>query len=113
MSTELQEIERNISRNKEIVAKGAALERLKGNPDFRKVVMDGYLKDEAVRLVLLKGDQHMQRPEKQLAIQADIDGIGRFAQYLHSVSQFAALAGDSLASDEATLEEIAAEELAK
>jgi len=113
MSTELHEIEQNIARNKEIVAKGTALDRLKSNPDFRKVVGDGYLKEEAIRLVLLKGDQNMQRPERQDAIQADIDAIGRFAQYLHSVSQFAVMAASSLADDEVAREEIAAEELAK
>ena len=113
MSTELHDIEQSISRNKEIVAKGTALERLKSNPDFRKVVGDGYLKEEAIRLVLLKGDQNMQKPERQSAIQADIDAIGHFAQYLHSVSRFAALAASSLADDEVAREEIAAEELAK
>jgi hypothetical protein len=55
----------------------------------------------------------MQRPDRQTAIQADIDAIGRFAQYLHSISQFGAMAASSLAEDEATREEMAAEELAK
>lgn len=113
MSTELNEIEQNIARNKEIVAKGAALARLLSNPDFRKVVSEGYLKDEAVRLVHLKGDQNMQKPERQAAIQSDIDAIGRFAQYLSSVSVFAVMASSSLAEDELAREEIAAEELVK
>lgn len=113
MSTALREIEESIAHNKEIVGKSNALERLKSNPDFRKVVSDGYLKEEAIRLVLLKGDQNMQRPERQTAIQADIDAIGRFAQYLHSISQFGAMAASSLAEDEATREEMAAEELTK
>jgi hypothetical protein len=112
MST-LTELEQNIARNKEIVAKGNALERLRNSADFKTVVGEGYLEKEAIRLVLLKGDQNMQKPERQLAIQADIDAIGRFAQYLHTVSHFAALAARSLEDDEATREEIAAEELAK
>lgn len=113
MSTQLQEIEANIARNKEIVAKGAALERLKGNADFKTVVITGFLKDNAVRLVHLKGDPNMQQPEKQAAIQAEIDAIGHFASYLNSVGRFAAMAASSLAEDEATREEIAAEELAQ
>jgi hypothetical protein len=108
---QLAEIEANIAHAKEIVAKGAALERLKNHPDFRKVVVEGYLEREAIRLVHLKGDQHMQKPERQAGIQADIDAIGRFAAYLGSVSQFAAMAAASLEDAEAAREEIAAEEL--
>lgn len=112
MSTaQLQEIEANIARNKEIIAKGASLERLKANPDFKKIVSEGFLKENAVRLVHLKGDKNMIDPHKQAAIQAEIDAIGHFASYLNGVSRFASLAADSLSADEQTREEIAAEEL--
>lgn len=112
-TTQMQELEANIARNKAIMAKGASLERLKANPDFKKVVSEGFLKENAVRLVHLKGDKNMAEPHKQAAIQAEIDAIGHFASYLNDVSRFAALAADSLAADEQTREEIAAEELAE
>lgn len=112
-STELQQVEASIARNKAIIAKGKALERLRNNPDFRQVIGEGYLVNEAVRLVHLKGSAHMQAPAKQLDIQGDIDAVGRFNQYLNSVGQFAAMAADSLTSDEATLEELAAEEISQ
>lgn len=111
MSTQLKDIEANIARNKEIVARGIALERLKSHADFRKIVIEGYLEREAIRLVHLKGDPNMQRPDRQLDIQADIDGIGRFAAYLNLVGRSAAEAAMSIEADEATREEIAAEEL--
>lgn len=113
MSTELNALEHSIARNEEIVAKGNALERLKSNPDFKKVVGEGYLEREAVRLVHLKGEQTMQKPDMQASIQAEIDAIGNFAQYLRNVTRFAEMAASSLEADEATREEIAAEELAK
>jgi hypothetical protein len=112
-SSELNAIEQSIARNKEVVAKGNALTRLRKNPDFVKVIGKGYLEQEAIRLVHLKGDQNMQKPERQLAIQAEIDAIGHFVQYLNSVDQFAAMAASSLEDDERTREEIAAEELNK
>lgn len=64
------------------VSFGEALERLLGNTDFKTVVMDGYLKDEAVRLVHLKCDPALQEAVQQQAIDRGITAVSEFRQYL-------------------------------
>ena len=64
------------------VSFGEALERLLGNADFKLVVMDGYLKEEAVRLVHLKCDPALQEAVQQSAIDRGITAVSEFRQYL-------------------------------
>lgn len=39
-----------------VISKGEALKRLQDNPDFKAVILDGFLKDEVLRVVSLKAD---------------------------------------------------------
>lgn len=64
------------------IAFGEALERLLTNADFKTVILDGYLKDEAVRLVHLKCEHALQEPIQQAAIDRGITAISEFRQYL-------------------------------
>jgi alkylation response protein AidB-like acyl-CoA dehydrogenase len=48
---EQPEIEVTIDHAKERIALGEALERLQSNQDFQAVIVDGYLKQEALRSV--------------------------------------------------------------
>lgn len=59
-----------------------ALGRLEANADFKRLFIEGYFKDEAVRLVMAKADPSLQEPEAQAAILRDIDGIGSLRGYL-------------------------------
>ena len=112
-SADMQQLEANIQAARDIVALGNALGRLKHNQDFKKVIVEGYLKDEAVRLVHLKGAPGMQTAERQASIIRDIDSIGALASYFDAVRHLALQAAKSLADDEETLEELAREELAQ
>jgi hypothetical protein len=107
--TELAELDNNISRNRDIVARGQALERLQKHPDYKLIIGDGYLNTEAVRLVLLKGDMNMQKPDRQADIAADIDAVGRFNAYLDRISRMSALAAESIREDEKTREDVLSE----
>lgn len=107
----VQLIQRNIDRAKEIVEFDKALQRLEANRDFQKVIQEGYLKAEAVRLVHLKADPSMQTPDRQASVIAQIDAIGGLASYFRTVSFNANIAVKAVENDEATLEDIAAEEL--
>jgi hypothetical protein len=109
----VEEIERNIKLQKEIIEFGKAVERLQSNRDFRKVVTEGYFEKEAVRLVHLKADPEMQRPEIQAGIIQAIDAIGNMSQFLRDAVRSAELAAKSVSQDEETRDEILAEELAK
>ena len=108
---QVQAIERNILRAKEIVEFDKALQRLEDNRDFQKVIQEGYLKAEAIRLVHLKADPSMQTPERQASVITQIDAIGNLAAYFRTVGFNANIALKAVENDEATLEEIAAEEL--
>lgn len=106
----VQAIEENIRQAKLIVGTGDSLERLRQNRDFKAVILDGYFKQEAIRLVHLKADPAMQSPDMQKSIVAQMDAIGSLNQYFTAVYQQASIARKAIASDEETRDEILAEE---
>lgn len=107
----LQQLDRQIEAEKIRVTRGEALERLKKNKDFQLIVLDGYLREEAIRLVGLRGEPALSRPETQASILRDIDAIGSFGQYLRTVQAGADQAAKVIAQAEderqAVLEETA------
>jgi hypothetical protein len=109
--SERQEIEKKLEQARKSVEFGAAIERLKSNRDFKKVVVEAYFEKEAVRLVHAKVAPDMQTPEKQAALDADIRAIGTFRQYLDTALFFAERSAAEIQDGEAILEEIAREEL--
>lgn len=101
----LQAIDKQIDQAKELVEFGKAMERLRSNREFKKVIIEGYLSDEAVRLVHLKADPGMQRLESQAAIIKQMDAIGSFASYMNTVMQQASLAEKAVETAEADKED--------
>lgn len=53
--TEIQQVEVSLEEAERIAAFGEALRRLEDNRDFQAVILDGYFKEEAARLVMLTG----------------------------------------------------------
>jgi hypothetical protein len=100
MSSQMQEVEIGIEQAKSIVAKANALTNLFSNKDFKVVITEGYLKDEAVRLVLLKADPATFSAEMQASIADGITSIGHFNQYLKTVKALGSMAAKSLAEYE-------------
>jgi hypothetical protein len=78
------------------IALGDALNRLKSNRDFNKLILTGFLEDEAVRLVHAKADPQLQTPEKQAAVIRDIDAIGTLKAYFKLVDHYAEIARKNL-----------------
>lgn len=107
--TEVQAIEQNIREAKEILEIHNALVRLENNRDFRKVIKQGYLEQEAIRLVHLKADPAFQTPDRQAAILSDISAIGGLLQYFRTLSHNASQAVKAIEVGEATRDEILAE----
>lgn len=108
---QIQEIEMSIAQSKKMIDLGSALERLRANKDFKKVIQEGYFEKEAIRLVHLKADPSMQTPERQASIIRDMDAIGTLDQYFGSVFHQARLAAKAIEADEEALTELTAEEL--
>lgn len=114
MSTDtINAIERNMEKAKVVLDFSAALERLRSNRDFKKVVLEGYFEQEAIRLVHLKSDPNMQSPNAQQSIAGQIDAIGQLSQFFSTALQKASMASRQMEADQETLEELAAEELTK
>lgn len=93
---QLAALDRSLKDAQKLVDLGNSLERLRSNRDFRKLILEGYLEQEAVRLVHLKAEPAMQAPEQQASIVRDIDAIGALAQYFTTVGQLASMGQKSL-----------------
>ena len=107
----IQEIESNIRQSKKVVEFGDAIERLRTNKDFKKVIIEGYFEKEAIRLVHLKADPNMQGDESQKAIISQMDAVGTLSQYLYTQGALANMARNSIEADEQTRDELVAEGL--
>lgn len=105
----MQEIEINIEQAKEAIELFDCLNRLRENNDFKKLIEEGYFKDEACRLVLIRGEDSMKEVKDDIL--RDIDGIASFHAYLRQVYASGFRAKDAMAEMEATRDEIAQEEL--
>jgi hypothetical protein len=106
MTDQVRKIEENIAEAKQFLEMNAALERLSRNPDFKAVLTDGYLKTEAVRLVHLKSDPHMQTPDRQAGVVRDIDAIGGLVSYFRTVAHNAQVALKAIEAGEDELNEL-------
>lgn len=107
---QLSALEREIKEARVHADLGEALINLRSNRDFNKLITDGFLKEQAVRLVHLKADPNMQAPHQQAAIVRDIDAIGVLAEYFNMVRIQAANAVKQITDAEETRAELLAEE---
>jgi hypothetical protein len=108
--TELQQLDLSIKHAQKTVDLGDALARLRNNRDFKKVVEEGYFNQEAIRLVHLMSDANMQTPEIQSSIYKQMVAVGVFRDYLETLETRAGMARRSVEADEATRDEILADE---
>lgn len=102
----LKQIEQNIKQAELITAMGKSLERLLSNRDYKTIIGEGYFEQEAIRLVHLKADPNMQKPESQADIVKQMDAIGALKQYFHTLNHRAMMAEKSVAADREYLEEV-------
>jgi hypothetical protein len=109
---EIQALDANIKQATVLVEFGSAIERLSSNRDFKKVILEGYFEQEAIRLVHLKADPNMQANLSQAEIVKQMDAIGSLKQYLRTATHLAGMGARSIASDEETREELLAGEIA-
>jgi|APSaa5957512535_1039671.scaffolds.fasta_scaffold04515_8 putative N-acetylmannosamine-6-phosphate epimerase len=105
----IQEIEVGIEEAKEIIALRDSLDKLRSNPDFKKVINKAYFQDEAVRLVMAKSSP---MEEAQLAnIDKMMYGIGSLAQFLDTILRNGDAMEQSVKESEQAREEILREGL--
>jgi len=113
MSTaeDLQAIEISIEEAKRKIKRKTLLAKLQHTPEFRELIEEGFLKDHAVRQVLLKAHPGMQTPETQNLLDQQITAIGGLKQYLINVWTEGMQAEAALEADETTREELLQEDL--
>jgi len=107
---QLQNIEVSIEEAKNTISLKASLTKLSSNKDFKKVIEEGYFKEEAARLVMAKSAG--LAPDQQTNIDNMIYGIGALYNYLNTVHTRGAQMEDALRDDEQAREEILMEGIA-
>ena len=80
----IHQVEVDIEEAKEAAALGHAVKRLLMNADFKKVVIQGYLRDHAARLVGLMSAENINELQRA-AVTRDVNGIGGLERYLSAV----------------------------
>ena len=92
----VEELHQRRKELKEFSARAEALTRLQNNADFKLVITDGYMEDEAIRLVHLLGDARFNSDDKKAAYREDFQermiGIARLSEYFRSVFQMSSQA---------------------
>lgn len=103
MTAAIHEIRLEMEEARGIVEDGEALTRLSKNPDFKRIVLEGFFKERAVQLVELKAAPAMSSPERQAQILKDLDSIGGLQQYFNSINAMAITAEMTIEAGRAEL----------
>ena len=78
-----------------------AIERLKDNPDFQRIILKGFLTEHALNLVVEKA-KHSNRGElDQQYINNQLMGVGVLSEYFSSIRVLANSANEAIASADA------------
>ena len=80
--SELTEIGVSIEAAKAKVKVKDDMLKLQKNPLFKKVMMEGYLKDYALGLVMFKASPPAASEQAQERIEAELSGISRFNNFM-------------------------------
>lgn len=107
---DIEHVQISIEQSKKMIDLGESLSRLGKNPDFKRLISEGYMKDFAVDLVHLKSSPAMQSPEKQKNLDDAIIAIGQLNIYLNNIMTQASMANESIVEYEQTLSELRTEE---
>lgn len=102
----IQQIQLDIEDARRLVEDAQALDRLFENKDFKRVIKEGYFKEEPARLAEIKAAPQMRGEQYQTAIIKEIDGIGCLQQYFNKIWALADQARRSIESGEEEIEAI-------
>ena len=74
-------LESSIEASKKVLKRGEALKRLTNSSDFRAVIVEGYLRDHAIKLVYDRSNS--EKPDDNTSRQ--IDAVAHFKAFLDKV----------------------------
>jgi hypothetical protein len=112
MSNEVHVIEQSIEAARADIERNDAVNRLYDNHDFKSVILEGYFKEEAARIVALKADPaFVFADDKQMEFLNILEaGVGALQQYFRLIEQKADMAERGLGEMEETRTEILRED---
>lgn len=110
MSDDIQKIELSIEEARKYVEQRDAALRLADNRDFKKLVIDGYFKDEAARLTGLLGERGENLPFTKEMLVSDLEAIASFQRYMRQIIMQGDIMEKEIAVNSEALEIIRAEE---
>lgn len=103
---QIQEIELNIQEAQEIIEMANLLDKLEQNRAFKKLILEGYMEKEAVRLTMLMAHPNLQEKDKQEAIVQELRGISSLNSYFNTVRYRASMATKAVEANREELTEL-------
>lgn len=82
------------------LAMGEALNRLRNNPDFKAVILDGYCKDKALASVSLLGVPQISEQGRRPGVMEDLVSISNLQYFFMQIDNFYEGAKDPVLSDD-------------
>lgn len=107
--SQIQEVELSIEQAQALINRGEKALKLAENKDFKELVLDGYLVNEASRLARLSADFTLD-PQVRSEVMLMVQAIGCFHTYMRTIVQQGEMAKRDLAAHQQTLSELHEEE---
>jgi hypothetical protein len=105
----VEQLEKQLEFNKHMLDRRTAALRLANNSDFRRIVMEGFCKEDCARYVQESGDPALSAENRADAL-AMAQASGHLRRYLSLQVQLASTAERNIADIEEALAEVRAEE---
>lgn len=107
---DIQEVEISIEIAKQMIAKREMVKKLQANREFKKLITEGLLKEEAARSAVLYSDPSISETTRAHVLR-DIGGYGLLERYFRTIVRMADEMEAAMKDDENTLEELHSEEM--
>lgn len=107
--SQVDQIQVELKHAQEIIKDRDALDRLRKNKDFKRVIDTLYFKEEAARLVMARANSALN-DEQQRHILMMIDGVGCLVNFFDTVERRGSDMDVAIKDYEEALEEVAREE---
>lgn len=106
--SQIQELEaQKVDMQKQVDLRDAIL-KLSGNHEFRKVINEGFLRDDCARNARIAGDPTLDAKQQQDALNMAL-AAGHLQRYLSANVQMGNMAADNIIQIDEALEELRAE----
>lgn len=99
-ATEQEQIELETIEMEHHLQMGEALNRLRDNPDFKRVITDGYLKDKVLASVSLLSVPQIQDQGKRSGVMEDLIAASNLQYFFATVDNFYEGCKNPILSDE-------------